>query len=332
MRFGRYPAQTLVVVVLLLALVCVCLSEAEPRRCRKKDRQGKGRCAVKKKNKGKDKKEVAPFWRKGPPKDSTVIAREGRSVKLDCAVKGFPKPSFSWNRNERPLSTKKSKKYKQRRGKLFVRSIELRDQASYTCFATNKVGSLNYTFHVAVLENMPLKDIDVVKKPENQTAHVGDTVIFMCKSQDWPRPPVHWIRTTTRQRIIPMVTTGNSSDVLVVHNVTKDHAGVFTCFIGSDSNVKRLDATLTVIDQGESLPFEPKCSLHVRREIMTDYSSGCHTVQPVDIHYCMGSCGRSYYIPQIVSSPTSDNLNQTYNLNPSEEDESSDAKVSRRRR
>ena len=58
---------------------------------------------------------------------------------------------------------------------------------------------------VSAIENMPLKDIDVVKRPENQTAQVGDTVTFMCRSQDWPKPPVLWVRTTKAGKIIPML-------------------------------------------------------------------------------------------------------------------------------
>ncbi|GFS13362.1 fibroblast growth factor receptor [Elysia marginata] len=192
-----------------------------------------------------------------------------------------------------------------------IKNIQQSDMATYTCIASNKLGTLKFSYYLAILENMPLNDIDVVKLPENQTAHVGDTVTFTCRSRDWPKPPVYWTRTTRAGKIIAMLEFESSSEFLVVHNVTKDHAGVYTCFIGSGSNLRKLDATLTVIDQDERLPFEPRCSLHVRRQIMEDHTSGCKTERPVDIHYCMGSCGRSYSIPQIVSSRKSSSLNQT---------------------
>ncbi|KAK3747596.1 hypothetical protein RRG08_065464 [Elysia crispata] len=303
LTFGQF-------VLLLLVLLNVGLTlGAKPKRCRKKDK-ATGECISRRRRPGQKRKEVAPFWKKKPP-ESKVIAREEGNARLDCAIRGFPKPNISWNRNGRPLPMDKPKKYKVRRGRLLIRDIQQSDMATYKCMAKNKLGSLNFTFYVAVLENMPLKDIDVVKQPENQTAQVGDTVTFMCRSQDWPKPSVHWVRTTKTGMIIEMLEYGNSSEVLVIHNVTKDHAGVYTCFIGKNSNLRKLDATLTVIDQGETLPFEPRCSLHVRRQIMEDHSSGCRTEEPVDIHYCMGSCGRSYSIPQIVSSAESSSLNQT---------------------
>ena len=52
---------------------------------------------------------MAPFWKRGPPLEK-VIAREGGNTRLDCNIRGFPKPSFSWNRNGRPLPLDKHKK------------------------------------------------------------------------------------------------------------------------------------------------------------------------------------------------------------------------------
>ncbi|KAI8795962.1 fibroblast growth factor receptor 1, partial [Biomphalaria glabrata] len=44
--------------------------------------------------------------------------------------------------------------------------------------------------------NMPLNDIAVVDQPVNQTAQLGDTVVFQCNSDDYPKPNISW----TRQR------------------------------------------------------------------------------------------------------------------------------------
>ena len=43
--------------------------------------------------------------------------------------------------------------YKVRRGKLFIRRIEQSDMATYTCLAENKLGSLNFSYYLAVLGN-----------------------------------------------------------------------------------------------------------------------------------------------------------------------------------
>ena len=48
---------------------------------------------------------------------------------------------------------------------------------------------------------MPLKDISVLERPANKTAHVGDTVTFTCRSADFPAPHVYWIRETDLTRV-----------------------------------------------------------------------------------------------------------------------------------
>ncbi|CAG5126827.1 unnamed protein product, partial [Candidula unifasciata] len=245
----------------------------------------------------------APYWKSGPPKDNQVVVREGSDETLNCAVKGSPNPEFSWLVNGKLLNTTKSKKFRQKKGRLMIDSVQLDDATDYTCMAKNKLGSLNYTYVIKVLENMPLNDIDVEDRPENQTAHVGDTVIFMCRSHDWPKPRVHWARKTNNKHLIEAIDTSSTEpDVLVIHNVTKNDTGKYICFISNDIVQKEFTATLTVIEEGESLPFEPHCSLHIRREVLVDHVHGCRSAVPVEIRYCMGSCGRSYYVPQLMTS------------------------------
>ena len=57
---------------------------------------------------------------------------------------------------------------------------------------------------------------------------------------------------------------------------------------------------------GESLPFEPRCALHIRRQVLVDNTYGCQTTEPVEITYCMGSCGRSYFIPTMLTTDDTD--------------------------
>ena len=57
---------------------------------------------------------------------------------------------------------------------------------------------------------------------------------------------------------------------------------------------------------GERLPFEPRCALHIRKQILVDNSYGCQTTEPVEMTYCMGSCGRSYFIPTMLTTDDTD--------------------------
>ncbi|RUS91690.1 hypothetical protein EGW08_000516, partial [Elysia chlorotica] len=136
--------------LILLVLLHIGLAlGSKPRRCRKNGKDTSD-CVHRRRRLGERRKEVAPFWKKKPPEER-VIAREAGSARLDCVVRGFPKPSVSWNRNGRPLPLDNPKKYKVRRGKLLIRNIEQRDMATYKCMAENKLGSLNFTYYLAVL-------------------------------------------------------------------------------------------------------------------------------------------------------------------------------------
>lgn len=296
--------------VQICILVLLALANGQRKKCRDEDERKGKRCQVKRNGRGNARKNTksrgepaAPSWRRGPPKDSQLIVREGTAVTLNCPMKGKPFPIISWLKNGKSLNPTASEKYRQRRSRLKIGSIELDDIATYTCIGKNKLGHLNFTYSIKVLENMPLRDIDVVDKPKNQTAHVGDTVIFLCRSEDWPKPQVHWSRETDSKRIMEVIQhASNQSDVLVLHNVTKSDTGKYTCYVSNVLVRKQLSARLTVIEEGEALPFEPNCSLHVRREHFLDKQTGCKTKEPLEMRYCMGSCGRSYYVPKVMTS------------------------------
>ena len=59
--------------------------------------------------------------------------------------------------------------------------------------------------HVDITENKPISDINIIERPKNQTAHVGDTVVFMCRSDTWPAPSVHWARKPANKLVVEIV-------------------------------------------------------------------------------------------------------------------------------
>ncbi|XP_059155115.1 fibroblast growth factor receptor 4-like [Physella acuta] len=288
----------------------ITLSTVAPKDCRKPVRTGT-KCNPRREKSGRKSrsplKNVAPYWERKPPKDRNIDAREGSDVTLYCNIKGSPDPDFHWLMNGRKLRAKKSKfLFRQHKSKLVIRNVTLNDSTDYSCVAENKFGQLNHTFNLRVLENMPLNDIEIVTRPENQTALIGDTVIFMCRSDDWPIPTVTWTCKRDSQVMYQVLKTSESNGDLVLPNVTKDDQGEYVCTIGNNKAHKTFTATLRVIALGESLPFEPLCSLHMRREVLVDHEGGCKTREPVDMYYCMGSCGRSYFTPQLIFSANKD--------------------------
>ncbi|XP_070207619.1 fibroblast growth factor receptor 4-like isoform X2 [Littorina saxatilis] len=326
----RLPTRTL---PLLLCLLLFAIPVEPRKKCRKRKNQKKcerkealrlGESTSRTLDEGPDdivrverKPKQSPKWRKQAPKDTLLIQREGSEAVFKCKASGRPRPKVKWIKDGEPIRVKKNKKYNKSKWKLQVDKVTPGDNGNYTCLIENSVGQLEWTFTLRVLENQPISEINIVERPQNQTAHVGDTVVFMCRSNTWPAPLVHWSKKTADKLVVQIVQMENNTlaEVLVVHNVSKADAGEYTCYIGNDLSNLRLSATLTVIEEGESLPFEPRCALHIRRQILVDNTYGCQTTDPVEINYCMGSCGRSYFIPTMLTTDDTDmqanHLNQT---------------------
>ncbi|KAH9513557.1 Contactin-6 [Bulinus truncatus] len=284
----------------ILALTSVVIM-VNTKHCDRKEREN-GQCSTGKggKKSKNSQKNAPPQWQREPPAESHLDFRENALVELNCAIKGTPEPEFYWLSGRKRIDQKNTGKYEMTKGNLTIFNVKIIDSGPYTCIAENSFGQLNFTYEIRVLENMPLNDIDVVDRPVNQTAQVGDTVVFQCTSDDWPRPKIFWTRRRDSQNIFEVLSSPDKEDTLVIHNVTKNDQGLYTCNIENSGTRKEFSGSLRVIQQGEVLQTEPKCSMHLIREVYIDHATGCNTSQAVDLYYCMGSCGRSYYMPKIV--------------------------------
>ncbi|XP_041377718.1 fibroblast growth factor receptor-like [Gigantopelta aegis] len=298
-------------ITMLLLLLMMLLADIDCRRCKKT--KGK-KCE--RRNKGKT---SAPKWRRRGPKESHVIQRENSEAVFKCEVVANPRPKYKWYKNGEVLKIRKSKKYRRRRHRLMIRDLTMSDSGNYTCDVYNKLGAVNRTFQLTVLGEKPvISEVNVIERPKNQTAQIGDTVVFLCRTDTWPRPLVEWSRKRNNRRkveILQKASNRSRSEVLVIHNVTKKEAGIYRCTVHNEISTKQLSAQLVVIAEDEELPFEPKCALHVRQQFLIDSVYGCQTMVPVEITYCMGSCGRSYFVPTLVTTDEAsfqaNHLNQT---------------------
>ncbi|XP_046335253.1 fibroblast growth factor receptor 3-like isoform X2 [Haliotis rufescens] len=267
-----------------------------------------GKCRKKKGGKKCEKASVGPpRWRRRM-KETVLVEREQSTVVLKCQARANPRPRYRWYRSGNLLNTKKSKKYRRRSYRLTINSLQMADSGQYTCTVYNTLGSLNRTFTLRVLGSThDMSEITVKERPRNQTAKIGDTVVFGCSTDSFPRPTIEWSRkkgNSPRVDILQKPSTSRRAEMFVLDRVTKDDVGLYTCTIKNKMSSRQLTAKLAVIREGEELPFEPKCALHIRKEYLYDSVYGCKTSQPVKITYCMGSCGRSEFTPLLVLAAT----------------------------
>ncbi|NXB92812.1 ATL3 protein, partial [Vidua chalybeata] len=68
---------------------------------------------------------------------STVVARIGANILIECPVKGIPKPNVTWLKKKDVLQINSSLVLN---GSLFLRNVSYGDAGTYTCRATNALG------------------------------------------------------------------------------------------------------------------------------------------------------------------------------------------------
>ncbi|CAL1527227.1 unnamed protein product, partial [Lymnaea stagnalis] len=93
-------------------------------------------------------KNAAPQWDKAPPKNGQLDVRENTNVTLTCAVKGRPTPTMRWTAGRKNITKAHAAKYRQKRGRLTIKNVNMDDSGPYTCMADNGLGKLNYTYHI----------------------------------------------------------------------------------------------------------------------------------------------------------------------------------------
>ncbi|XP_072112462.1 pro-neuregulin-1, membrane-bound isoform isoform X3 [Mobula birostris] len=118
--------------------------------------KGKGR-GKKDRNRPKNKEEDLPASApKIKPLKSDVVVNEGKKLVLRCeAISGYPQPTFTWYKDGKELTVKKSKeirikKKKRKESELLIRKVKPSHAGKYTCKAVNQQGEDQSVSNIAV--------------------------------------------------------------------------------------------------------------------------------------------------------------------------------------
>ena len=80
---------------------------------------------------------------------SSVPSLIGDSISIDCAATGDPLPTISWLANGSPVVTGDRLTVDSASGRLTIASVEVGDQGTYTCVASNDVGQKRSSVELA---------------------------------------------------------------------------------------------------------------------------------------------------------------------------------------
>ncbi|XP_032884067.1 hemicentin-1 isoform X2 [Amblyraja radiata] len=157
----------------------------------------------------------------------TVI--EGNLISLVCESSGIPPPSLMWKKNGSPLLNDLNGEVRVVSGgrQLQVSNAKPSDSASYTCVATNIVGTTmkEYTLEVYVRPTISNSG----RHPTEVIIIQGNDATLECEAQGIPRPALTWMKDDHPLVHDRSVNILNGGQLLQIKNTQVYDTGRYTC-------------------------------------------------------------------------------------------------------
>ncbi|XP_038150642.1 fibroblast growth factor receptor 2 isoform X2 [Cyprinodon tularosa] len=207
----------------------------------------------------------APYWTFRKNEKNELVVPVANTVKFRCPAGGNPHPTIRWLKNGRPFRQHERLggfKVRPLHWTLIMESVVPSDKGNYTCLVENRLGSINHTYTLDVLERSPHRPILQAGQPANTTVRVGEDAQFQCKVYSDAQPHIQWLKHITRNgsrhgpdgnpyvkvlKTAGVNTTDKEIEVLYLPNVTFEDAGEYTCLAGNSIGISYQTATLTVL-------------------------------------------------------------------------------------
>lgn len=200
-------------------------------------------------------------------------------VDFNCPAKvNNPTPRITWFKDGQPFIESKFNNFEKRMWKLYVYDLAPSDAGNYTCVVSNPYGSINWTFTLEVIQRLSHKPI--IKGPENTTVALGETAVLECEIMlSDLHPHIRWLkhyqvngsyymeekRPYVREIKISTVNVSNP-EKLILHNVTMEDAGWYTCLIENWVGYEWGSAWITVIKE-----HPPRTGFSTRGQAVTPF-------------------------------------------------------------
>ncbi|XP_043478124.1 neuroglian isoform X1 [Leptopilina heterotoma] len=154
------------------------------------------------------------------------VAFRGGKLELYCIFGGTPLPEIVWSKNGRRIGLSERVTHKNYGKTLVIKTVIFDDEGTYTCEASNGVGSvLSHSMKLEV-QSVPYFTVE----PEIQSAAEEETVEFRCEASGVPEPQINWIYngkpiveadSNPRRHLYP--------NKIVIERLTKKDTGNYGC-------------------------------------------------------------------------------------------------------
>ncbi|KAK3090062.1 hypothetical protein FSP39_008890 [Pinctada imbricata] len=170
-----------------------------------------------------------------------VIVSSGDTATFTCIARGFPRPTITWQHNGVTLLPS-SRVVIDPRGQLQIRNVDVSQQGTYVCRATNDAG-----FSIAEARLIVSEPPRISVSPEDQSVTEGQTAIFRCDFTGSGQINVTWVNgaqeelpTNRRHQIL------EEGRALRIVQTKRSDRGLYTCRGSNQAGVTEGTAELSV--------------------------------------------------------------------------------------
>ncbi|CAK1589083.1 unnamed protein product [Parnassius mnemosyne] len=162
-----------------------------------------------------------------------VEAREGERILILCEVDGVPKPEVKWDFDGAVI--KKSLHRQIYRDNSLSFEASMSTTGSYTCEATNKLGTASKTTKVVTYVPVSI-EAPIQSKLE---LIIGNSLTLPCQASGYPKPKIEWIF-FNKHKDEKKLSSSDASGALHLSGVQVDQSGFYFCFArntGGSANI-----------------------------------------------------------------------------------------------
>nr|XP_037289716.1 basement membrane-specific heparan sulfate proteoglycan core protein-like isoform X7 [Rhipicephalus microplus] len=167
---------------------------------------------------------------------TSIEARKGETVHLECRASGRPTPNITWSFSGGPMPDNVN----QVGGRLTMLNVDEQNQGSYMCVASNHYGTAQgqAPLQLTTRRNIPSVHIE----PERQTVRQGEDAKLRCIATGTPTPVIKFAKVgsnLTHRHIV-------EDDILTIEQTVVQDRGHYICLAENREGIARATAVLEV--------------------------------------------------------------------------------------